>query len=136
MKTKILFAVFLLVVVLSTTVPAQKPAAKKTAARKPPECADLETQAGMNRCALYKYQKADEALNKSYQETMNVVQPDLKPKLKAAQQAWIQFRDAHCECEAFIYEGGTIQPLIKYSCLETVTIARTKQLKALANDVH
>lgn len=136
MNTKGFFVVFLLAAVLSATAPAQKPVAKKPGARKPPECADLETQAGMNRCAIYKYQKADEVLNKSYQETMNVIQTDHKPKLKAAQQAWIQFRDAHCECEAFMYEGGTIQPLIKYSCLETVTIARTKQLKALANDVH
>ena len=138
MRTKLIFLATAVVLLIASNTLAQKPMAKtaKPAAKKPAECADLQTQSGMNRCAFYKYQKADEALNKAYQETMNLYQPDHKAKLKAAQLAWIQFRDAHCDCEAFTYEGGTIQPLIKYSCLETITNARIKQLKALANDVH
>lgn len=57
-----------------------------------------------------------------------------KQKLKAAQLAWIQFRDAHCDCQAFTFDGGTMQPLIKFSCLESETNARIKQLKLLAED--
>lgn len=114
---------------------AQKPTPKKSQPAKNPACADLVTQSGMNRCAVYKYQKADEELNKIYPQTMGKLPSEHQQKLKTAQLAWIQFRDAHCDCEAFTYEGGTIQPLIKYSCLETETKARIKQLRSLAEDV-
>lgn len=139
MKMKSPLLILIIALLLPFSAMAQKPAAKKKSqpARpaKNPACADLETQSGMNRCALSKYQKADEELNKIYPQTMEKLSPEHMQKLKTAQLAWIQFRDAHCDCEIFFYEGGTIQPLIKYSCLETETKARIKQLKSLAEAV-
>lgn len=139
MNAKCLFPIMIFALLLPISVEAQKPAAKKKSqparSAKNPACADLETQSGMNRCALSKYQKADEELNKVYPQTMEKLSPEHKQKLKTAQLAWIQFRDAHCDCEIFFYEGGTIQPLIKYSCLETETKSRIKQLKSLAEAV-
>lgn len=123
---------------ISAQTPAPRPVAKKPgpaqAARKP-ACSNLVTQADMNRCAVEEYKKSDAELNKVYQQTMAKLSDEHQQKLKTAQLAWIQFRDAHCDCEAFTYEGGSIQPLIKYTCLDSETKTRTKQLKSLAEDV-
>ena len=116
---------------------AQKQAPKKPSTKPPVKqsCGDLMTQSEMNRCAQDEYKKADAELNNTYQQVMAKLRPEHKPKLKAAQLAWIQFRDAHCDCEAFTFDGGSMQPLIKYTCLDTETQHRTKQLKSLAEDV-
>ncbi len=93
------------------------------------------TQHEMNRCAQDEYRKADTELNKIYQQTMTKLTAGHKPKLKSAQLAWIKFRDAHCDCDAFTFDGGSMQPLIKYTCLDQETKHRTQQLKSLAEDV-
>ena len=105
---------------------AQKPAAQT---KKQP-CADAQNQQEMNRCAAEEYKKADAELNRVYQQLLPKLEAAHKEKLKAAQRSWLAFRDAHCDYEAFIFEGGTMQPLIQASCLEAVTRERTKQLRA------
>lgn len=139
MSAKCLLPVLILVLLLPASAVAQKSSSKKSQparAAKNPACTDLETQAGMNRCAIDKYQKANEELNKVYPQLMAKLSPEQKQKLKTAQTAWIQFRDAHCECAAsFSAEGGSLEPLLKYSCLESQTRTRIKELKSLAQDV-
>lgn len=94
------------------------------------------SQNEMNRCAQDEYKKADVELNKVYQQTMAKLSPEHRQKLKTAQLAWIPFRDAHCDCDAFIFDGGSMQPLIQFTCLESETRNRIKQLKSLAGDVN
>lgn len=113
--------------------PTQKSSQASTARKQ--ACADLMTQNEMNRCAQEGYKKADAELNKVYQQTMAKLSPEHQQKLKTAQLAWIQFRDAHCDCEAFTFDGGSMQPLIKFTCLDSVTKRRTQQIKSLAEDV-
>jgi uncharacterized protein YecT (DUF1311 family) len=130
MRTRSLFVFILLALLLPAGAPAQKKQPQgKTA------CGDSMTQQEMNRCAQDEYRKADAELNKVYQQTMAKLSPEHKAKLKAAQLAWIQFRDAHCECEAFTFDGGSMQPLIKFTCLDSETQRRVQQLKSLAEDV-
>lgn len=117
---------------LLATAIAQKPAAKPT---KKVACGDLMTQNEMNRCAQDEYKKADVELNKVYQQVMAKLTPEHKAKLKTAQLAWIQFRDAHCDCNSFTFDGGSMQPLIRFTCLDSETQHRIKQLKSLAEDV-
>lgn len=105
---------------------AQTPAAQP---KKQP-CNDALNQQEMNRCAAEEYKKADAELNKVYQQLLPKLEAAHKEKLKTAQRAWLSFRDAHCDYESLIFEGGTMQPLIQYSCLEAVTRERTKQLRA------
>jgi uncharacterized protein YecT (DUF1311 family) len=131
MKVGKLIGVLLLSILLLAIAVAQKPTAKSA---KKVACGDLMTQGEMNRCAGDEYRKADAELNKVYQQTMAKLGPEHKQKLKIAQLTWIQFRDAHCDCEAFTFDGGSMQPLIKFTCLEVETQRRTKQLKSLAED--
>lgn len=110
---------------------AQKPAAQT---KKQP-CADLMSQHEMNRCAADEHKKADAELNKVYQQLLPKLEGEQKEKLKVAQRAWLTFRDAHCEYEAFAFDGGSMQPLIRFSCLEAVTRERTKQLRGALQEV-
>ena len=50
-------------------------------------------------------------------------------RLRRAQASWTQYRDANCESEASIYEGGSIRPAVYYSCLASVTRERAKRLE-------
>lgn len=96
------------------------------------DCKDPQTQMAMNMCAGQDYQAADEELNAVWAELREARQgrPSWQPILDA-QRLWIPFRDAHCEAEAAPYEGGSIQPLIRLSCLAVVTQQRTAQLREL-----
>jgi len=103
--------------------------------RKDP-CANAQTQVDMNECQGREYKKADAALNAVYKQLMAKTQDDAGElaALKAAQQAWIKFRDADCEFESYENKGGTIYPLVYSGCLTTLTQERTKQLRQLLND--
>lgn len=110
---------------------AQKPAAQT----KKPRCADLTTQSAMNICAEDEYKKADAELNRVYRQLLPKLEAAHQEKLKAAQRAWLAFRDAHCECEAFAFDGGSMQPLMRFSCLDGETHTRTQQLQAFLKEV-
>jgi uncharacterized protein YecT (DUF1311 family) len=94
-------------------------------------CANAQTQIELNECAKKEYDAADAELNMVYKEVMADLSPEMQGKLKAAQRAWIVYRDAHCDCAAFEYSGGSIYPLIYYNCLRDNTISRTQEIRQL-----
>jgi uncharacterized protein YecT (DUF1311 family) len=48
--------------------------------------------------------------------------------LLTAQRAWLAYRDAACEAHASPFEGGSLQPLIRATCLSEITAERTRML--------
>lgn len=92
-------------------------------------CNPEGAQAEMNVCAYEDFEAADTALNVAYRKAMATARAGgFDDKLRAAQRLWLPFRDAACEAEAAPFEGSTLQPLIRYSCLATLTEERTKAL--------
>jgi uncharacterized protein YecT (DUF1311 family) len=98
-------------------------------------CDEARTQVEMNECADREYKKADAELNRVYQQLMRA-SGGKDAKLKAAQLAWIKFRDAQCDYEAAFNEGGSMQPMTYSFCLADVTGARTKQLRESLKEVQ
>ena len=100
------------------------------------DCDNAANQNEMNRCAEDRFKTADDALNAQYKDVRKVLGDDqgAQKLLVTAQKAWIGFRDAHCAVVAHTNEGGSMEPLMRFSCLADVTEQRTKQLKDLAND--
>ncbi len=94
-----------------------------------------QNQHEMNQQAAADSEKADVELNKVYKQVLAAEMDEEAVKLlKAAQKAWIAFRDAeakHAEDEA---RGGSMAPLLYYSALARVTRDRTKQLAAQMTD--
>lgn len=97
-----------------------------------PNCTDWGNlpQQDMNQCAGIAYQEADAELNSVWSELRERRgEGHSWDTILEAQRLWIPFRDAHCEAVAAPYEGGSIQPLIRSSCLTDVTEQRTAQLR-------
>lgn len=97
-------------------------------------CDEALTQHEMNQCALTEYRLADAALNKIYQQVVATTSGGERAKLRAAQLAWIKFRDAECEYESAGNEGGSIYPLVFNGCLRRQTEDRTAQLKEILRE--
>ena len=105
-----------------------------TAQTKKDPCANAQTQVEMNECQGREYKKADAALNAVYRQLMAKIDEGERTALKAAQQAWIKFRDGECEFESYQNKGGTIYPLVYSGCLTVLTQERSKQLRELLKD--
>ncbi len=93
-------------------------------------CEEARTQFESNQCAHKQFLAADGELNKVYNKLMSTLDnAEERAKLKDAELAWLKYRDANCEYEAFFYRGGTIRPMIQSLCLTRVTGARAAELK-------
>lgn len=106
------------------------------------DCANATSQSVLNGCAGQAFDVADAELNDAYEGAMaaaGVVDEDgargLQGALREAQRLWIPFRDAACEAEAAIYEGGSMQPMVRYDCLERVTYARAQDLLSFTDAI-
>lgn len=101
-------------------------------------CDDLSNlpQQGMNYCAGEIYRKVDRQLNDvwKYAYRGSKGSSGETPPLLAAQRAWIGYRDSQCEAESASFEGGSIQPFIRLTCLGRITRNRTEELRRFAED--
>lgn len=113
-----------------------------------PECdqqaADQGIQSAMNLCAARDFAEADGELNAQWKLTRAKMKqydaqwhdddgPGYFETLLEAQRAWLNYRDAHCRSEGYLARGGSIEALFVSDCMTTLTKARTKQLRDLAN---
>jgi len=108
------------------------------------DCADPMTQMEMTYCAEQDWQTADGALNAAYARAMDEMRridtdlaglPNLvgaADALRAAQRAWIPYRDKACAAQGFMARGGTMEPMLIYQCRADLTRQRTQELEALA----
>ncbi len=103
------------------------------------DCAAPQTQADMTQCAAILYRAADEDLNLAYGLARDMARqidaangantPGAAIRLRDAQRAWIAFRDLACDTESLLAYGGSLQPMLRLSCLERLTRARTEDLR-------
>jgi uncharacterized protein YecT (DUF1311 family) len=94
-----------------------------------------QSQGQLNQQAAAAYRKADQELNRMYQQILKEyrAQTVFLQSLKAAQQRWIQFRDAEMKARYPAanaqVEYGSFFPVCYSNGLEELTKARTKQLR-------
>ncbi|MGB0063571.1 MAG: lysozyme inhibitor LprI family protein [Terracidiphilus sp.] len=82
-------------------------------------------------CIGAAYERADAELNQYYRRIETLETGTDLTNLKDAQRLWIQFRDANCEAEYELYQGGSAAPTVKIACLEAMTRHRTEELKTM-----
>ena len=92
-------------------------------------CSSETTTAGMRNCENNRYQNAQRTLDAVYAEVMKRIDSGGKAKLRTAQSAWLQFRQAEADFEAQVAEGGTLAPLIRITVMADMTEARAVELK-------
>lgn len=84
----------------------------------------------LRKCANDELQRQDMRLNRLYKKLLNTAEPSGREKLKAAQLAWIQFRDRQCEYEAASEQQGTMWPLLITGCHIDFTIRRADEIES------
>lgn len=92
---------------------------------------------GMVNCYEEAEKKWDEELNKTYKQLMAAADENTKPKLKAAQLAWIKLRDAEFEFIAYLYGQMPGTMFRTFSAGRRVTIIRNRvmELKSYYDDL-
>ena len=132
MRLRILVRTLLCILLVGTLAIAQtdEPNPQKSKANEPSEslCPDARSQGEMNQCMAAAYDSADKDLNQFYSELTKKLDADAVAKLQSVQRAWIKYRDANCEAEASLYDGGSIVPATRSACLERNTRARIAEL--------
>ncbi|NJO63500.1 MAG: DUF1311 domain-containing protein [Richelia sp. RM2_1_2] len=99
-------------------------------------CNNPQTTLEMRVCASKSYEAADKKLNQVYRQLRPKLNAKQQKRLVDAQTAWIQFRDKSCVFEAGEAEGGTLEPVLKLSCLTNVTQQRVKNLEGYLEIVN
>ena len=94
------------------------------------DCKNAMAQQDMNLCAEQDFNKADAKLNGIYKALIAKLEDKEKSELKAAQRAWLAYRDAECTFTIRANEGGSIYPMEWSGCLKAQTDIRIKQLQA------
>lgn len=88
-----------------------------------------QTQTEMNTNAADYYKAADKKMTLLYKEVMSSLNAEDKNLLLEAQRNWVKFKESHCKSVENGFKGGSIQPLIYYTCLLEATEERIKQLQ-------
>ena len=99
------------------------------------DCSAPVTQNDINQCAEMDWRRADVALNDSYAMAVAAARDmgkysdtDIEEALRAAQRAWVTFRDLACAVESLQAEGGSMQPMLFSGCMTRLTLARIDDL--------
>ena len=91
-------------------------------------CATARTQMELNRCWAREADNAGRRLGATLSATLDKVA--VRDKIEQAQTKWIEYRDAHCAAVAALYEGGSMQPMQRASCVVRLTDQRIADLSA------
>lgn len=94
-------------------------------------CDNATTQADMNRCAALDLQRANDEINATYADLRRGLSKAQQEELRQIQLAWIRFKDLQCQLESSVAEGGSMQPLLRDTCLTTLTNQRNTELRSL-----
>lgn len=90
---------------------------------------NAQTQTEMNSNASEYYKEADKKMTILYKEIMSSLPKEDKQLLLEAQRNWVKFKESHCKTVEHGFKGGSLQPLVYYSCLLELTEERIKQLQ-------
>jgi uncharacterized protein YecT (DUF1311 family) len=95
------------------------------------DCKSQElNQMQLDQCAGQDFDKADAKLNTLYKTMMSKYDATNGALLKAAERAWIAYRDAQCDFATNGTAGGTINSMMDTMCRTEQTNARIKELNA------
>ena len=92
-------------------------------------CASARSQLEMNRCWAREADVANQRLAATLKSTLD--KTPVRAQTEQGQAKWVEYRDAHCAAVAAIYEGGSMQPMQRDSCVVRLTEQRIEELKAV-----
>jgi uncharacterized protein YecT (DUF1311 family) len=85
----------------------------------------------VTQCFVLEAQRADMELNLLYNTIRQILAPNERRQLQAAQRLWVQFRDANCAAERALYGVGSAARMAHEACLGADTRQRTAELNVM-----
>lgn len=100
-------------------------------------CNDHQSQADLNACEAKHFKSADVEMNQAYRQLLTKYRSDAEfvKKLKLAQRAWLNYRDA--DMDSLYYQRdkplayGSVFPMCWAMEMTELTSERTKELKSM-----
>ncbi|RRH76409.1 lysozyme inhibitor LprI family protein [Falsigemmobacter faecalis] len=89
-------------------------------------------------CLMAQHQSLDREMARNYSRLiagLTGFEPEDVPRLRAAQRAWIAFRDADCEVAQFRDRGGREEKIYLAECLILRTGTRNGELRHWVNSL-
>jgi len=106
------------------------PEAQEAASKMLGHCGDAETQDVMNACYAMEFKKSDDWLNQVYRDVLRQLSSEDQQRVRAAQRAWLYYRDLHCGAVGAVQVGGgSLEPTVVYGCRTGLTVARAKEIE-------
>ncbi|MFZ9739476.1 MAG: lysozyme inhibitor LprI family protein [Prochlorotrichaceae cyanobacterium] len=93
------------------------------------DCEDPLTTLDINACSKAAHDAADRTLNEVYQQVQAKLDSRASDQLRGAEDAWLNFRDAHCSQYSQTFVGGTAYPSFLLGCLTRTTEERIGYLR-------
>ncbi len=87
-----------------------------------------DTTYGMIACTGAEYEAWDEILNDRYGQLREAWPEGAFEALREAQGAWLAWREAECDIETAMFEGGTLARVTRAMCMNTMTAERAVKL--------
>src|SRR6218665_1348085 len=94
-----------------------------------PGCPGDADQPALNACMTAALTRADEAMNRQWRDTLAAREPAGRAgveRRRAAQRAWLAYRDAHCDSVHPAEIGASIETTLNIACRAELTEARTR----------
>ena len=92
-------------------------------------CDNVVANDALIQCLGTEFTKADAELNRTYVALRGRLDREANVTLKAAQVAWLTYRDKDCELRASSAAGGQAYQPTFISCQTEKTVRRTQELK-------
>ena len=93
------------------------------------QCDDKRTTLDISQCLNTELKKAGAELNRTYEQASRGLKAVDAERLRKAQHAWIDYRDAHCKAEFELWDGGTGGQIALPQCKLTLTKRRTAEIE-------
>ena len=97
------------------------------------DCGQYTSTNDIFQCSVRNLTEADQKLNDNYKQVLAKEDNVGKKKLKAAQNAWIKYRDLKCAYDADVMRGGTAEKLISVGCVLEETKNKSIELSQILN---
>nr|WP_249203630.1 lysozyme inhibitor LprI family protein [Burkholderia ambifaria] len=94
-----------------------------------------QTNAELTDCAQTNYEAADKILNRSYNDFLGKSTAPEKQNLIAAQRAWVTYKEKYCNAAFDATTPGAEASIDKWTCLTSVTEARTNEIRYLESSI-
>ncbi|MFX1674594.1 lysozyme inhibitor LprI family protein [Paraburkholderia sp. A2WS-5] len=99
------------------------------------EICNGNTNSEIENCAHENFQSADNNLNGRYKDLLSKLTGTDKQNFVAAQRSWVAYKENYCQAAYDATSPGEEAGVDKWTCLTSVTEARTKEILYIGSSV-